>query len=314
MAVVRVSASKDAVAEVEEQYLSVCLDLGQIAEPTRFWNPDGSGEVVGQPTFDFERSRIRNMTKALAPAYLRIGGTEADRCFYALEAGDPTAPVAPFKSTLTAAHLDAIGAFAKAVGLDVCFTLNAGRATREAETGAWESGQARRLMRYVAQRKYPFTVFELGNEPNAWPLFHGGLLVEPEAYARDVQLLCAARDAECPQARVAGPSCAFWPTIGEVDAFTLWPPRRSSRFTARVLGAGAGTLDVLTWHFYPGRAAGGRGPLPPLEDHAASTRGLVAPRAQAAPTHSGAPAQPLGSLPRPQELAAAHPRDEHLAN
>ena len=39
MAAVRVSASKDAVAEVEEQYLSVCLDLGQIAEPTRFWNP-----------------------------------------------------------------------------------------------------------------------------------------------------------------------------------------------------------------------------------------------------------------------------------
>ena len=47
-------------------------------------------------------------------------------------------------------------------------------------------------MRYVRQRKYPFDVFELGNEPNAWPLFHDGLLVQPEEYARDVGELCRA--------------------------------------------------------------------------------------------------------------------------
>ena len=30
-----------------------------------------------------------------------------------------------------------------------------------------------------------------GNEPNAWPLFHGGLLVEPEAYALELRSLQA---------------------------------------------------------------------------------------------------------------------------
>ena len=74
---VRVGASDEAVAELDERYLSVCLDLGQVAEPTRFWNPDGSGEVVGLPSFDFERRKILNMSRALAPAYLRIG---ASRC------------------------------------------------------------------------------------------------------------------------------------------------------------------------------------------------------------------------------------------
>ena len=58
---VRVGASDEAVAELDERYLSVCLDLGQVAEPTRFWNPDGSGEVVGLPTFDFERRKILNI-------------------------------------------------------------------------------------------------------------------------------------------------------------------------------------------------------------------------------------------------------------
>tara|TARA_B100000795_G_C22514011_1_gene328754 strand:- start:315 stop:488 length:174 start_codon:yes stop_codon:yes gene_type:complete len=57
-------------------------------------------------------------------------------------------------------------------------------------------------MRYVRQRKYPFDVFELGNEPNAWPLFHNGLLVQPEDYARDARELCRARDDECPAAKV----------------------------------------------------------------------------------------------------------------
>lgn len=74
---VRVGSSDEAVAELDERYLSVCLDLGQVAEPTRFWNPDGSGEVVGLPSFDFERRKILNMSRALAPAYLRIG---ASRC------------------------------------------------------------------------------------------------------------------------------------------------------------------------------------------------------------------------------------------
>ena len=196
---VRVGASDDAVAELDERYLSVCLDLGQVAEPTRFWNPDGSGEVVGLPSFDFERRKILNMSRALAPAYLRIGGTEADRAFYALEPSDPTTPPEPFRSTLTAKHVDAIGAFAQAVGFDVCFTLNAGRGARGAG-GAWVSGEARRLMRYVRQRKYPFDVFELGNEPNAWPLFHDGLLergvVVDDADFRDVDFDGAIMDEE----------------------------------------------------------------------------------------------------------------------
>ena len=72
-----------------------------------------------------------------------LGGTEADRAFYALEPSDPTSPPEPFRSTLTAKHVDAIGGFAQAVGFDVCFTLNAGRGARGA-AGQWESGEVRR--------------------------------------------------------------------------------------------------------------------------------------------------------------------------
>ena len=85
MTAIQLRASDDAVSEVDERYLSFCIDLGQIAEPTRFWNPDGSGETTGRPSYDFGRVRLRNLARALAPALLRIGGTEADRAYYALE-------------------------------------------------------------------------------------------------------------------------------------------------------------------------------------------------------------------------------------
>ena len=79
------------------------------------------------------------------------GGTEADRAFYALEPSDPTTPPEPFRSTLTAKHVDAIGGFAQAVGFDVCFTLNAGRGARGAG-GEWESGEVRHHVENSAQQ------------------------------------------------------------------------------------------------------------------------------------------------------------------
>jgi heparanase 1 len=253
---VALSASDAPVHTVDERYLSFTLDLGQIAEPTRFWNPDGSGETIGRPSFDFASERMRNMAAALAPAYLRIGGTEADRVLYALEADDVLPkPPPPFKSVLTAKHVDALGQFALATGLHIAFTVNAGWGART-PTGEWESTQTRALMRQTRERGYPFTVWELGNEPNAWPLFQQNLAIEPEAYARDLRELAAARDAELPDARIAGPATAYWPILGEVPAMPTdtWPPRLIRNYLPRVLRASAAHAvpDVVTWHYYPG--------------------------------------------------------------
>lgn len=273
-----------AVHAQKSNYLSFTLDLGQIAEPTRFWNPDGSGETVGQRrSFDFTRKKLINLTRALAPAYMRIGGTEADRCHYALDHTSatqaPPPPPHPYGSTLTAAHLEAMAAFARATGVEVMLTVNAGWALRGPDGGAWDSRDARALMRFLASRGHAevFSVYELGNEPNAWPLFHKGLSVSPEQYAHDLKELQGARDDEAPHARIAAPSTAFWPTLGEVPAHhasailralglvALWPvdlilgktrvaPRPPAEYLQRVLTAAArldAIPEIVTWHFYP---------------------------------------------------------------
>ena len=249
------------VGTVDARYLSVALDVGQIAEPTRFWNPDGSGENASRGTFNFSRPRLSNLAAALAPAYLRIGGTEADRCFYALShhGGATPPPPPPHTSVLTMVHIDAIGAFAKLCGLDVCFCVNAGRGARP-YAASWDGTQTRALMLHVAARDLSFRVFEFGNEPNAWPLFHENLIVHPEAYARDLAEFMRCRDLCAPAARVAAPGTAFWPTLGEVPALGWpkgsWRPIFIRHFLRRALTCAVSDLDatpdIISWHYYPG--------------------------------------------------------------
>ena len=69
----RVVISLTPIAHTDERYLCLCVDLGQIAEPTRFWNPAGAKgstlETVNRSTYDFGRIRLRNMASALAPGH-----------------------------------------------------------------------------------------------------------------------------------------------------------------------------------------------------------------------------------------------------
>ena len=69
--------------KIPVNYLSFSVDLGQVAG-TRFWNPDINSEQEEIPPepYDFPNQKLRMLTKKLAPATLRIGGTESDRLYY----------------------------------------------------------------------------------------------------------------------------------------------------------------------------------------------------------------------------------------
>ena len=252
------------VATISDR-MCICIDLGQIAEPTRFWNPLGAAgstlEVTGRPTYDFSRRRLRAAAAALSPGYLRVGGTEADRVFLALNATgieDISAPPVPFKSVLRADHVTAIGEFARDTGLEVIFALNAGWGARNAH-GAWRSDAARSMLQYVGEHALPFTIFELGNEPNAYPYLQSNLVVPPEQFAADFFALSRARDELLPTALLAAPGTAWFPSIGEVPMALVssrGPPRLESNYQRRVVVASERRAlpDILTWHYYPGQS------------------------------------------------------------
>ncbi len=228
-----------ALAALDARFLSVAVDSSQLAG-LEFWNPDATSDSEWVPVepYDFDRDALRALAAELAPAWLRIGGTQADVLWYDMGNDPDLEPPSGAEGVLTRERMGAACDFAVELGFDMLFTLSAGPATRD-EGGAWRQDNARELMGWAVDAGCPVQVWELGNEPNAFLLAYGEAY-EPTRYAADLATLAALRDELAPQARVAGPTVAWWPQAGEFLPFT-----------EEALAAGGAHLDVVTWHYYP---------------------------------------------------------------
>src|SRR5262245_11314759 len=237
---VRVSVDTSApAAEVSERFLSVAVDTAMVVGGT-FWDPTGGMGATGDhpvPPYDFARPRLRALAAALAPAYLRIGGTDADKTHIDLSDTPATTPPAGYKWILTRAEWDGAVAFAEDLGYQIVVTLDAGEGPRV--NGAWRPDDALPLVRLVAERHDPVALWELGNEVNVYPILLG-LSVPASQYAADLATARAMLAQELPGARLAGPASAYWPKVGEVVSYV-----------SDTLAAGGSSLDVVTWHYYP---------------------------------------------------------------
>lgn len=233
------------VAEVDRRFLSFALDTSQVVGGN-WWQPgameQGSVGAERVPPFDFDRPRLHALTAPLAPAFLRIGGSEADRVFYALDGAAPDPLPEGYEFAFTAEQLAGVGTFAQALGLDLYFTLNAGPGPRD-EARVWQPDEARALIEHVRAAGWPVAVWELGNEINGYPLFHGFGLT-PEAYAADLATARALLDEVDPAGLLAGPSSAYWPVTGELAGVL-----------PGVVERGADSLDIISWHYYPQQSA-----------------------------------------------------------
>jgi heparanase 1 len=273
------------VFEVDPEYLSFALDTSQLVGG-KWWNPRaarvevGSGSVPA-PLFDFNRPQLDRLVSALRPAYLRLGGSEADKVYYDLSASaeDRPAWIPPgYASVLTRAQWDAANAFAMRNGLQIIFTLNAGPGARRAgvEGGKRPSGRQNRgwipdnaaaLVEYSARQGYPVAAWELGNELNTAAFIHGpGSGVSASQYAQDLRVARAWIDRAMPQSKLASQGSAFWPVIGEL-------PLPIFGFLPRSLQAAGELIDIITWHYYPQQSRRG-----PAATRRASPSCLLNPR------------------------------------
>jgi heparanase 1 len=223
-------------AQVDERFVSFAIDTAQVVGGS-FWAAPGRGhgllDTAPVPRFDFGRLQLVRLARALAPAYLRIGGTDADRTAYQI---DDAPPASGARWVLTRHRWDELADFARAADLRLMFTLNAGPSARDRH-GDWDPESARPLIEHARRRGDPVEVWELGNEVNAYPLAHGTWL-SADRYARD---LGRARSLiEDTGARLAGPASAFWPVLGE-----------GRSFIGPLLERAGPLLDVVTWHYYP---------------------------------------------------------------
>lgn len=207
--------------------------------------------------------RLLRFARPLAPAMLRIGGTEADRVGYRIKKRWAATLVASHEFLLHKGLWKSVNLFARKAGFDILFVIGAGPGNRD-EKGAWSSENARKLIAHAAKKGLPITAWELGNEVNGYPFVHGlRNRVSGSRYAKDFAVFSRLVRELDPGARAVGPGSSVWPVIGEPNP--ILPTLAKS-------GALSPT-DVLSWHYYPQQSSRGR-----LADRRATEGRLLAPR------------------------------------
>lgn len=226
-----------AVAVTDSRFLSFTIDTSFLLGG-HWW-----GDAVNwrQPTVGGGRAEplsltgadLLRLTRALSPAFLRIGGTEADRVSFGTSSRAGADGL-----TLTAERWAAVRSFAREAGVDLVFTLNAGPSMRSA-TGSWLADDFRTLLEAERDGAGSVAVWELGNEVNAHAITLGRG-VTPRQYAADLRHLREVLGTSGGAASVSAFSSVFMPAIGEMPSFlAAWP------------GGVRPSADIIAWHYYP---------------------------------------------------------------
>ena len=244
------------VREMDERFQSFQIGMSHLTggETWRTYDKDAKeGEGTGEsfdavrearaPT-DLGNRRLRNLTSALAPLYIRYGGTTSNSVyFHDSDTPPPKTPPAGFQTILTRERWHAALDFSQAVDAKVVTGFTVSDGVRD-ENGAWTPVHAAPWLAYTKSVGGEIYAAELYNEPNAK---EPGRKEEPESaenYARDFARLSEFRDRVAPDLKLAGPGTAMLglpfpiPSLTQVLAedYMTASPRPD--------------FDLVSYHFY----------------------------------------------------------------
>jgi hypothetical protein len=193
---------------------------------------------------DLNNRRLRNLTKALAPFYLRYSGTTANTVYFQ-DDDDPIARQPPkgFKVVLTRQRWREALEFAQDVGAKVVTSFAIGEGVRDASHD-WTPAMAAPWMAYTRSIGHQVYAAELYNEPNApeYPELPKGYA--PEQFARDQAKFRSTMAKVAPETRLAGPGNA---TLGIPGGEAVMPPSPEAYLSADPRPK----FDIVSYHFYP---------------------------------------------------------------
>ena len=259
--------SKQAIGSVHPQYLSFSIDISVLAGG--FWWEGGTGSKRGLgtervPPLDLDQAPLDKLVSALGPAFVRVGGSEADKVAYFTSVSEQDTKADALYLSQDMWH--GLHNFCQRNALDLMFTFKYGLFSRLSH-GRWQDDQVRALLEYSQQHQQNIAVCELGNELNAYWAFHG-LTAQPSAYklAQDYSTFIKTVRQHSPHSLIAGPGSAFWPKIGE----TIRP---ISNLTAPFLSHLPAPIDIVSWHYYPFQSS-----RSPVKTRAATLRNLLNPK------------------------------------
>ncbi len=252
------------IATIPREYLSFSIDISVLAGGYWWEGSMGVKQGLGTlrvPPIDLDHKKLDRLVQALGPAYLRVGGSEADKIHY-FEAPDDE----PDAIVLTQAIWDKLHAFLQRNQLKLVFTFKYGLFERSLH-GRWQGSEIQKLLDYSKQKNYQIAVCELGNELNAYWAFHG-IRSQPggKNLAQDYATFARLVKRYFPSCKIMGPGSAYWPKLGE----SLTP---LSNLTKKFLAYLPFELDIVSWHYYPFQST-----RSPVRTRTATLRAILSPR------------------------------------
>ncbi|MFD1382395.1 hypothetical protein ACFQ45_03405 [Rhodanobacter aciditrophus] len=231
------------IHRVDDRYLSFSIDISLIIGGQWWEGSNDSKRGLGTnrvPPLNLQHPKLNQFVSHLQPAYLRVGGSEADTIHYFCSQDAPNDKEPELSEAIWNRLLD----FIKQHQLKFMFTFKYGAFDRSRH-GNWNGADSAALHQHALKRGVEIDVCELGNELNAYWAFHG-MRAQPKAkqLALDYQRFINQVRLMSPNSRIAGPGSAFWPLLGE----TIKP---FSNITPTFLEQLAGQLDIVDWHYYP---------------------------------------------------------------
>lgn len=247
-----------AIGRVDERFLSYNVESVEVTGGN-FWAPypkpgqTTAPRAVGPHGTEFAtdayqkrepidlqgNKRLRMLTRALGPAWMRVSGSWANSIYFQDDGKAAMPAPKGYQGVLTRAQWAGAVEFAKAVDAKILTSFATSEGARGPD-GAWKPETARRLFEYTHVLGSRIDAVELMNEPNVSRTAYA-----PSAFARDHKALTDLVGKVSPQTLVAGPSAT-----GEAG-FKLFanPPEQMS--TARLLsGEPTPRFDVFSHHFY----------------------------------------------------------------
>jgi heparanase len=187
-------ASLSAIDRVDERFQSYNVESVEVTGGN-FWAPYpkpgeaprqaaagphgtefASGAYQKREPLDLKGNRrLRMLTKALGPAYMRVSGSWANNIWFQDDDQPERAPPPGYQGVLTRAQWAGVVDFGRAVDAKILTSFATNEAARDAN-GYWKPDQARRLFAYTKALGGRIDAVELSNEPN----------VRRPAYAPDV--------------------------------------------------------------------------------------------------------------------------------
>jgi heparanase 1 len=247
----RLALDHRVVGSIPPWFLSLTIDTSVLIGG-RWWGESrGTKEGLSLDRvdpLDLGNPELARWAAPLAPAVVRLGGTEADRIRYGFRHdGMQTEP--PREAfVLTGKLWERFNRWASDQGFQVLFTVSAGPESRDSD-GRWSPKGAERLIRNTVRKGYPVVGWEFGNEVNAYPFLYGWRRsVTNRRYLEDFAVFADLVRRLAPGTKTVGPASAVWPLIGEPNP--LLPALGRSPVSA--------FLDVMSFHFYPQQSSRGR--------------------------------------------------------